>query len=161
LLHPTNLNFIALTLSKIHMEEPLANFLISITKRYMHDLSGRLLHLSIDRYHSVLVLIDNHPDNLSQKALAEILQIDKSYMVTILDYLEGKGYVLRKKNPNDRREQLITLTAKARFDIPHIREAIKEQNRIALRNLTEKQLNIFHQTLGIIKENLADPYNAY
>ena len=142
------------------MEEPLANFLISITKRYMHDLSGRLSHLSIDRYHSVLVLIDHHTETLSQKALAELLQIDKSYMVTILNYLEGEGYVLRKKNPNDRREQLIMLTAKARHDIPLIRKAISEQNQIALRNLTEKQLDIFNQTLSIIKDNLADPYNS-
>ena len=79
-----------------------------------------VIQLSIDRYHYVLVLIDFHDENLSQKALAEILHIDKSYMVNILDYLEEKGYVLREKNPYDRREQLIRLTAKAQKDIPII-----------------------------------------
>ena len=141
------------------MEEPLSNFLIPITKKYIHDFS-RVLHIPIDRYQYVLVLIDNHPEGLSQKALAELLQIDKSYMVTILDYLEVHGYVVRKRNPIDRREQLIRLTAKARNDIPLIRQAIIELNNIALRNLTEKQINIFQQTLSIIKDNLADPYNA-
>ena len=68
------------------MEEPLAQALTTVTKKYLCELSKSLLHLSIDRYHYVLVLIDNRHEALSQKALAELLHIDKSYMVSMLDY---------------------------------------------------------------------------
>jgi len=106
------------------MNEPLAQSLISVTKKYLSSFSKEVPDLAIDRYHHVLVLIDDQKEKLSQQALAELLQIDKSYMVTILDYLTEKGYVRREKNPNDRREQLIKLTPLAQSDVPLIRDAI-------------------------------------
>ena len=72
------------------MLEPLANPFIAVSKKYLNALSKMVAQLSIDRYHYVLILIDSNDENLTQKALAEILHIDKSYMVTILDYLEER-----------------------------------------------------------------------
>ena len=106
------------------MKKPLSYSLIFLTKKYLSALSKETNTLSIDRYFYVLILIDNHDENLSQKILAHLLQIDKSYMVTILNYLEDNGYILRQKNANDRREQLIKLTSKAKEDIPLIRNTI-------------------------------------
>ena len=138
------------------MLEPLANPLVSVSKKYLNTLSKMVIQLSIDRYHYVLVLIDFHDENLSQKALAEILNIDKSYMVTILDYLEEKGYVIREKNPHDRREQLIRLTARAKEDIPVIKKAISDLNKRSLQNINESKKQIFNEVLAAIQDNLLD-----
>jgi MarR family transcriptional regulator for hemolysin len=136
------------------MQKPLANSLLSASKKYLNALSKMVDQLSIDRYHYVLVLIDFHEENLSQKALAEILHIDKSYMVNILDYLEKKEYVIREKNPFDRREQLIRLTPKAKKDIPVIIESIEELNNRSLQNISESKKQIFNEVLGMIQDNL-------
>lgn len=136
------------------MLEPLANPLLSASKKYLNALSKMVIQLSIDRYHYVLVLIDQNDENLSQKALAEILHIDKSYMVTILDYLEEKGYVIREKNPYDRREQLIRLTNKANEDLPIIKNAIAELNKRSLNNIDESKKQIFNEVLSAIQDNL-------
>ncbi len=138
------------------MEEPLAQILSLVTKKYVLELSKSLIHLSIDRYHYVLVLIDKHQEHLSQKALAEILGIDKSYMVSILDYLGENGYIIREKNPNDRREQLIKLTLKARTDLPQIRQAIENLNNRLLKNIDETDNRIFQKVIKSIQENLSD-----
>jgi MarR family transcriptional regulator for hemolysin len=138
------------------MEEPLAQALTTVTKRYLYGLSKSLLHLSIDRYHYVLVLIDTHHEALSQKALAELLHIDKSYMVSMLDYLGENGYIIREKNPNDRREQLIKLTLKARTDLPVIKGAIEELNNRALKNINAADKIIFMEVLHSIQDNLLD-----
>lgn len=138
------------------MLEPLANPFIAVSKKYLSALSKMVAQLSIDRYHYVLILIDSHDENLTQKALAEILHIDKSYMVTILDYLEERGYVMREKNPQDRREQLIRLTQKAESSIPIIREAIKELNEVAFQNICESKKQIFNEVLTNIQFNLID-----
>lgn len=138
------------------MEEPLAYPLIFLTKKYLSALSKEISTLSIDRYFYVLILIDNHDENLSQKILADLLQIDKSYMVTILNYLEDNGYILRQKNTNDRREQLIKLTSKAKEDIPLIRNAISELNNRSLKNVSESKKQIFNDVLRIIQSNLSD-----
>ncbi|MEJ7692069.1 MarR family transcriptional regulator [Daejeonella sp.] len=138
------------------MEEPLAQALTTVTKRYLYGISKSLLHLSIDRYHYVLVLIDAHQEALSQKGLSELLHIDKSYFVSMLDYLGEKGYIIREKNPNDRREQRIKLTLKARKDLPVIRRAIEELNNLSLRNINDADKIIFAQVLRNIQDNLLD-----
>lgn len=138
------------------MLEPLANPFIAVSKKYLSALSKLVTQLSLDRYHYVLILIDSHDGNLTQKALAEILHIDKSYMVTILDYLEERAYVMRKKNPQDRREQLIILTSKALNCIPKIRVAIKELNERAFHNISESNIQIFNEVLTTIQFNLIE-----
>jgi MarR family transcriptional regulator, transcriptional regulator for hemolysin len=136
------------------MNEPLAQSLISVTKKYLSSFSKEVPDLPIDRYQHVLVLIDDHEEKLSQRALAELLQVDKSYMVLILDYLSEKGYVRREKNPNDRREQLIKLTPLAQQDVPLIREAVCRLNRRSLRNLSAREVQTFNTVLQTIHENL-------
>ena len=138
------------------MEEPLAQALTTVTKKYLSELSKSLLHLGIDRYHYLLVLIDNHKEVLSQKALSELLNIDKSYMVSMLDYLGENGYIIREKNPHDRREQLIRLTLKSRNDLPVIRQAIEELNCRSLRHIDGDDKRIFMDVLARIKDNLLD-----
>lgn len=138
------------------MEEPLAQALTTVTKRYLYGLSKSLLHLPIDRYHYVLVLIDAHHETLSQKALAELLHIDKSYMVCMLDYLGEHGYIIREKNPTDRRKQLIKLTSKARNDLPVIKGAIEELNNRSLKNIPAADRQIFIEVLRSIQDNLLD-----
>lgn len=136
------------------MREPLANPLLAVSKKYLNVLSKMVHQLSLDRYHYVLVLIDSFEHPLTQKALAEILNIDKSYMVTILGYLEERNYILREKNPQDRREQLIILTSKAKKDIPVIRDAIAILNDASLENLSIEQKKNFCDVLNIIGDNL-------
>ena len=135
---------------------PLANPFIAVSKKYLSALSKMVAQLSIDRYHYVLILLDSHDENLTQKALAEILNIDKSYMATILDYLEEKGFVIREKNPNDRREQLIKLTALAKINIPVIKEAIKKLNERAFNDICQSNKQLFNEILNKIQENLVD-----
>lgn len=142
------------------MNLPLAQLLISVTKNYLNSFSKEVPELAIDRYQHVLVIIDDHGETLTQKALAEILQIDKSYMVTILDYLTSKGYVRREKNPQDRREQLIKLSPLARHDIPLIRNAICNLNMRSLEHLSEKEIETFNIVLKTILSNLSDFSNS-
>lgn len=138
------------------MVEPLANPFIIVSKKYLSALAKITPQLSIDRHHYVIILIDSNK-NLTQKALAEILHIDKSYMVTIINYLEEKKYVIRKKNPIDRREQLVRLTALGNQAVPLIKNAITTLNKLAFQDIGESQQEIFNEVLCAIQNNLASP----
>ncbi len=138
------------------MNEPLAYPLISLTKKYLSSFSKETQGLKIDRYHYILLLIDDNHENLTQKAIGELLQLDKSYMVNIIDYLTSNGYVFREKNPIDRREQLIRLTDLAREDIPFIRNVFLELNKKSLQNLSRAEIDNFNKVLTVIQENLSD-----
>lgn len=141
--------------------KPLNRLLISVTKKYLTAFSQLNPVADLDRYLYVLVLIDDHQEQLSQKALADSLQVDKSYMVGIIDHLTEKGYVFREKNEKDKREQLIRLTDKAKDAVPEVRRVIGELNQRLLEGLNEEQIGTFLHVLNQIDENLVDikPYN--
>ena len=136
------------------MTQPVTQPLILLTKRYLNEFNRMLEGLPIDRYQYTLVLIEENGERLSQKALADLMQVDKSYMVTILDYLAEKGYVIREKNPQDRREQVIKLTEKAKHDVQLIKQAFDELNRRSLRNIQDDQLEVFNAVLRSMEDNL-------
>lgn len=49
---------------------------------------------------------------MSQRELSELLVIDASDMVRLIDSLEGHEWVKRERDPKDRRRQLVTATKK-------------------------------------------------
>ena len=59
--------------------------------------------------YSVLVLVGANP-RVNQKRLARALSIDPPNMATLLDHLEARKLVVRKRNPKDKRSQLLLLT---------------------------------------------------
>jgi DNA-binding MarR family transcriptional regulator len=62
---------------------------------------------------AALLRFDEEP-LLSQAALARLLGIDRTTMVALVDELEGKGLVTRRPHREDRRKNVVELTAKGR-----------------------------------------------
>ena len=58
---------------------------------------------------TVLTLIDLNP-GINQSSLARSMYLDRSTMVPILDQLESKGWMERRKKPGDRRAYALYLT---------------------------------------------------
>ena len=94
--------------------EPISRKLIRLGKLYQSVLAKHTAYLDVNQYHYILSLICYYDGQLSQKALAEMLGKDKSAMVNIINLLTKKGFVFRENNPNDRREQLLKVTEKAK-----------------------------------------------
>jgi DNA-binding MarR family transcriptional regulator len=67
-----------------------------------HGVSGREI---------VVMLVLDTPTPLSQQEAASLLGIDRTTMVAMVDTLEDKGFVVRRPAPNDRRRNLVELTA--------------------------------------------------
>ena len=61
----------------------------------------------------VLIRLGEGP--LSQHELGEQLGIDRTTVVELIDDLERKGVVQRRRNPEDRRSYLLTLTPKGKI----------------------------------------------
>lgn len=79
----------------------------------------------------VLALIDAN-SGLSQTRLAEILGIDRSTLVAVIDKLERQGLVERAARPNDRRSHALKLSSQGqkRFAVLS-REVRRHEARIA------------------------------
>lgn len=66
------------------------------------------LGLSVQTCGVLNLLADEGP--LSQQAIGEMLGIDRTTMVDLVDELEKAGIVRRERNPHDRRSYAVTLT---------------------------------------------------
>ncbi|MEU3983408.1 MarR family transcriptional regulator [Streptomyces sp. NPDC026672] len=70
-----------------------------------HGIDGREL--------AVLAVLDAH-DALSQLEAAGKLGVDRTTMVALVDTLEGKGLVERRRSSEDRRKNIVRLTETGR-----------------------------------------------
>ena len=73
-----------------------------------------LTPLGIDPRHFGIMRIIAMSDGPSQQRLGDALAVPASRMVALIDDIEARGLVERRRNPNDRRAHCIHLTAKGR-----------------------------------------------
>jgi DNA-binding MarR family transcriptional regulator len=138
----------------INSQMPLGRHLAILTKMYYGALSKRLEHLEIEKHYSLLVLVEGSDLKCTQKYISEKLKIDKTSMVSVIDYLAAKGFIKRISNPDDRREYWIELTPKAQELMPEIHREINLMNKIAMKGLNRNETEEFNKALDIISGNL-------
>lgn len=76
----------------------------------------------------------------SQTQLSELLGIDASDMVRLIDSLETHGWVARERDARDRRRQIITPTKKGRKVQSELAALVIDAEERALDDATTKQL---------------------
>lgn len=63
--------------------------------------------------YTVITLVNANP-NMTQKQLAQAINVSPPNLATLLDRLESRGLVQRQRNPNDKRSQTLVLTTEGR-----------------------------------------------
>ena len=61
----------------------------------------------------IIIIIVNHDNGLTQKEIAEKLGLGSPTLIPIIDRLEKDGFLIRKVDPKDRRNNRIFLTEKS------------------------------------------------
>jgi len=96
--------------------------------------------------YSVLALLDEGP-RTAQAAIADALQFDPSQLVAMLDGLESRGFIERRRDPNDRRRQMVTLTAAGKRQLAAFRKLVKRIEDEFLEPLDEEERSELHELL--------------
>jgi DNA-binding MarR family transcriptional regulator len=88
----------------------------------------------------------------SQQALSGQLGLLPSRVVAYVDELEDRGYVERRRNPDDRRLHALHLTASGKKVISKIGELGRQHDRLLTAGLDTHQRDTLHQLLSAIAE---------
>jgi DNA-binding MarR family transcriptional regulator len=143
-------------------ESPVARrlgYLLKHANLRFADLSGAALApYGIDgRELAVLVSLDER-DPLSQREAAQRLGIDRTTMVALVDRLEGKGLAERRRHADDRRRNVVALTAAGRETLQRASVAAEDAERRFLEPLSAAEARGFRNALRrLIVESTRKP----
>jgi DNA-binding MarR family transcriptional regulator len=99
------------------------------------------------QYHySVLALLDEQPRK-AQTTIADVLGLDPSQLVGVLDGLEKKRLIVRQRDAEDRRRHVVSLTAKGRDQLVRLRSTIDDLEDEMFAPLDAASRKAFHQLL--------------
>lgn len=73
-------------------------------------------------WHLVLMLIEEH-ENLSVCEIAKYLELSHPSVISIINTMEKRGYLIRSKDTKDSRRTLISLTDKAKNNMPVFKQS--------------------------------------
>lgn len=85
-----------------------------------------------------LVLIDSNP-GLKQADLARAVQLDRSTVVSVIDNLEGRGLVERKRAAEDRRSNALSLTRKGKTLLDKLQPLVEAHEQRLVQNLNPEE----------------------
>jgi DNA-binding MarR family transcriptional regulator len=116
------------------------SFLLKRTSASLeHAIETELARLNVNgREFAVLTLIDAEGP-ASQQRLAARIGVDRTTMVSLIDALEQKRLVSRRRDPNDRRAYVLEVTPAGHKTLRDALTAVKLGEKQALASLTNTE----------------------
>ena len=98
-------------------------------------------------YHHAILAVLDEGSLATQGAIADTLGYDKGQLVGLLDELENAGLIERRRDPDDRRRQLVRMTASGRKTLDRLRRLSSQLEDEFLATLSGEERAQLHALL--------------
>jgi MarR family transcriptional regulator, lower aerobic nicotinate degradation pathway regulator len=98
-------------------------------------------------YHYAILIALDEGSHETQGAIADALGYDRGQLVGLLDELEERGLVERRRDPNDRRRHLVQMTAEGKRTRRRLRALARELEDEFLEPLNDAERAKLHTLL--------------
>lgn len=132
--------------------------LISCINRYTHI----YLRDSMEKYNlgsgqfRLLTTLYKHGDGINQEYFANFLKMDKATAARSIKKMENAGFILRKKDENDKRAYNVFLTDKAKELQPKIKYILTRWTQILLKDFSEEEQKEYINFLKKTEKNASE-----
>lgn len=132
---------------------------IGMSINYVNKKIQRYLSINLEKYDItteqwavLLKLVEK--EGINQKLLSKEVEKDQATLTRILDILERKSLIIRKKSPEDRRAFLIYTTDKGKELKEEVYPFIEKLFKNMIFGIPKDQLDLFVDVLSKINENM-------
>lgn len=91
---------------------------------------------------------------MSQKELAEKLNVSAPSITSSIQKMERDGYLTRKPDPNDQRIMRLSLTEKGKSCIQGVRSVAEQMDALMFRDMGKEEILLLKRLLLHISDNL-------
>ena len=98
-------------------------------------------------YHYAILLVLDEGSHETQGSIADALGYDRGQLVGLLDELEERDLVQRRRDPADRRRHLVTLTPEGAKTLRRLRSLARDVEDAFLAPLNDDERGLLHALL--------------
>jgi DNA-binding MarR family transcriptional regulator len=132
-------------------------FLVTDISRLINTEYNRIMKPhGLTRVQWRLIVFLHRQDGLTQSELARLLEVSKVSMGSLIDRLEHSGWIERRSDPHDRRNNLIHLTAKGREIEGAMIDTARRLGDQTFKNLDDHKRSMLVNLLAEVKDNLQE-----
>ncbi len=117
---------------------------------------GLVKRLGIHRSQHIMLMHLAKDERMSQKSLAEHLQISEAAVAVSIKKLEAEGYIEKRANEKDSRYNDVKITEKGREIVSASEKFFTETDTAMIKGISDEMLENFVACLEIMQNNLCE-----
>lgn len=125
-----------------------------VMHRVMKRAKSKYEEFDLNRSQASILFTLHQRSSMSQKDLAESLNMTPPSITSAIRKMEKDGYISRKQDESDQRVMRLALTEKGESCIQNVKKVAEEMRELIFRGMSPEEIILFRRLLIQINDNL-------